>query len=155
MRRLAGALSGLVIGYAAGVAVGAALVAAFSTNAHDKSQELVMTAAFVTGPIGAVLGAILGAWRSRGGAQGGCVEPRGGGGCLTSAPEARALAVAPASLERRVPRSAMRHTSRRCPLPKLLPAFAHASDRARVSPSSHEKPLRQAQSREPSVLLFW
>ncbi len=50
------AILGIVGGYLGGAAVGFALVSAFSNNAHDKSLETVMTAAFVTGPIGALLG---------------------------------------------------------------------------------------------------
>lgn len=52
-------LAGLVGGYLAGVGVGALLITLLSTNPHDKSVEMVMTAAFVTGPIGAVVGAII------------------------------------------------------------------------------------------------
>lgn len=59
-------LLGLVAGYAAGAAAGLGLVEVFSSNVHDKSQEAAMTAAFVTGPAGAVLGAILAlVYRSR------------------------------------------------------------------------------------------
>lgn len=47
---------GLIAGYGAGALVGAALIALFSGNQHDKSLEAAMTAAFVTGPIGAVIG---------------------------------------------------------------------------------------------------
>lgn len=60
MSRLARAALGLIAGYAGGVVIGALLVGALSGNAHDKSLETVMTAAFVTGPIGAVLGCIVG-----------------------------------------------------------------------------------------------
>lgn len=64
-RRVLGALAGLFIGYLAGAFVGALLVQQVSTNRHDKAQEVAMTAAFVTGPIGAVLGAIGGLVFSR------------------------------------------------------------------------------------------
>lgn len=59
MNRFLRALVGLALGYAVGVAIGAGLVAAFSANTHDKSVELVMTSAFVTGPIGAIIGALV------------------------------------------------------------------------------------------------
>lgn len=63
MSRFLRALLGLVLGYVIGAAIGAALISAFSGNTHDKSIEVVMTAAFVTGPIGAILGCIFGALR--------------------------------------------------------------------------------------------
>lgn len=50
----------IVAGYAVGVAAGLALVSLFSANTHDRPVELVMTAAFVTGPIGAVVGLVWG-----------------------------------------------------------------------------------------------
>ncbi len=53
------AILGLVGGYLAGVGIGAGLITLLSTNTHDKSLEMVMTAAFVTGPIGAIIGAIV------------------------------------------------------------------------------------------------
>lgn len=53
----------LVAGYAVGVAAGLLLVSLFSGNTHDRGMELVMTAAFVTGPIGAVIGLIWGIFR--------------------------------------------------------------------------------------------
>lgn len=57
---------GLLVGYVAGASLGVLLVSAFSTNVHDKSVEVVMTAAFVTGPIMAIIGLIIGlCWRSR------------------------------------------------------------------------------------------
>lgn len=56
--RWARSLSGLIIGYFAGAGSGAALVQFLSTNTHDKSVEMAMTAAFVTGPAGAVLGLV-------------------------------------------------------------------------------------------------
>ena len=59
MAKFARILLGLALGYAAGVVIGAAWVMAFSGNSHDKSVEMAMTAAFVTGPIGAVTGAVL------------------------------------------------------------------------------------------------
>lgn len=64
MSRLVRALFGLVVGYGFGVAAGIALTWALSTNAHDKSLEMAMTSAFVTGPIGALLGVVSGiAWK--------------------------------------------------------------------------------------------
>lgn len=56
MRRFLLTILGLVLGYAAGAAAGLLLVSSLSGNTHDRSLESVMTAAFVTGPIGAVLG---------------------------------------------------------------------------------------------------
>lgn len=58
MRRFLLAVLGLVGGYAVGVGAGLALVSLFSPNMHDKSVEMAMTAAFVTGPIGAVAGLV-------------------------------------------------------------------------------------------------
>lgn len=58
-------VAGLIGGYLAGVGIGALLVTLFSTNTHDKSVEMAMTAAFVTGPIGAVIGAIVAMRRGR------------------------------------------------------------------------------------------
>jgi len=51
-------LAGVVIGYIVGATVGAGLIQLLSANAHDKSVEMAMTAAFVTGPIGALIGVI-------------------------------------------------------------------------------------------------
>lgn len=56
---------GAVAGYAVGVAVGAVLISIVSGNTHDKSLEIAMTAAFVTGPIGSVLGLIAAILRTR------------------------------------------------------------------------------------------
>lgn len=63
MKRLVRGLLGLVLGYAAGAAAGVGAVELLSSNTHDRYQEAVMTAAFVTGPIGAVLGLIVGLLR--------------------------------------------------------------------------------------------
>jgi hypothetical protein len=60
MRTFVFCLIGLIAGYIAGALVGAGAIEALSPNTHDKSQELAMTGAFVTGPIGAVIGAIVG-----------------------------------------------------------------------------------------------
>jgi hypothetical protein len=51
-------LLGLIGGYVIGAAIGAVGIELFSSNTHDKSVEMAMTSAFVTGPIGAVLGVI-------------------------------------------------------------------------------------------------
>ncbi|PPD42698.1 MAG: hypothetical protein CTY15_11655 [Methylocystis sp.] len=59
-------IAGLLAGYLVGAAIGAAFVTLFSQNAHDKNLEVVMTGAFVTGPLGAVIGlfgALLWRWR--------------------------------------------------------------------------------------------
>ncbi len=61
MRRALAILGGIVAGYTGGAALGALLVQVFSSNAHDKAMETVMTAAFVTGPAGAAAGAVA-AW---------------------------------------------------------------------------------------------
>jgi len=60
-------LLGLIGGYLAGVGIGALLITLLSGNTHDKSVEMAMTAAFVTGPIGALIGAIFGARFGRAG----------------------------------------------------------------------------------------
>lgn len=63
MRRIFAILAGLVAGYMLGGIAGAFLLEAWSSNTHDKAVEAVMTAAFVTGPIGAILAAIAaGIW---------------------------------------------------------------------------------------------
>jgi NhaP-type Na+/H+ or K+/H+ antiporter len=59
------ALVGLVGGYALGVAAGLLLVSMGSSNTHDRSLEMAMTAAFVTGPLGAILGIVMSLVRSR------------------------------------------------------------------------------------------
>lgn len=64
MSRLARALIGSLLVYVAGAATGAVLISLLSTNTHDKSLEMAMTSAFVTGPIGAVVGLVIGLmWR--------------------------------------------------------------------------------------------
>ncbi len=65
MQRLMIALLGLLAGYAVGVAVGLALVSMVSSNSHDRSLEMIMTAAFVTGPLGAIIGLVVALVRSR------------------------------------------------------------------------------------------
>lgn len=62
MRTLIFCLTGLIAGYVAGALLGAGAVELFSPNTHDKSVEMAMTGAFVTGPIGAVIGLVAG-WR--------------------------------------------------------------------------------------------
>lgn len=52
---------GGIAGYVAGALLGAAAIELLSSNTHDKSVELAMTSAFVTGPVGAVIGAVF-AW---------------------------------------------------------------------------------------------
>lgn len=61
MRRVLAVLGGVLAGYAGGAGLGALLVQLFSGNVHDKSVEMAMTAAFVTGPAGAAAGAVA-AW---------------------------------------------------------------------------------------------
>lgn len=58
MSRFLRVVLGVVLGYAGGGALGVALVSALSSNSHDKALETVMTAAFVTGPAGALVGLI-------------------------------------------------------------------------------------------------
>lgn len=48
----------LVAGFAAGALIGGGLVSLVSANRHDKSLEIIMTAFFFSGPIGAVVGAV-------------------------------------------------------------------------------------------------
>lgn len=65
MPRFLQAIAGVLAGYAAGAAIGALLVFLLSHNTHDKSLEAVMTAAFVTGPIGAIAGLVAALLRKR------------------------------------------------------------------------------------------
>lgn len=74
MPKLVKVMAGLIGGYALGAAAGYIFLALVSSNTHDKSLEMVMTSAFVTGPIGAVLGllvALLRPGRPAGGGAGG------------------------------------------------------------------------------------
>ena len=61
MRKLLYCLAGLIAGYVIGAGLGAAAIQLFSGNTHDKSMEMAMTSAFVTGPIGAAIGVVV-AW---------------------------------------------------------------------------------------------
>ena len=66
MPRFMRAVLGLIMGFLLGVAGGALLVSLFSGNVHDRSLETSMTAAFVTGPLGAIVGMFVGAfWKKR------------------------------------------------------------------------------------------
>lgn len=58
MWRASLAIVALVAGYAAGALIGVVLIEFFSGNRHDKAVEAAMTAAFVTGPLGALVGLI-------------------------------------------------------------------------------------------------
>ena len=58
MGKVGRACLGLVAGYVIGAALGAAGIEFFSSNTHDKSVEMAMTAAFVAGPIGSAFGVI-------------------------------------------------------------------------------------------------
>jgi hypothetical protein len=60
MRKIIAGVLGLLIGYAAGAGIGAGAIELFSRNLHDKSLEMVMTAAFVTGPMGGLIGLLAG-----------------------------------------------------------------------------------------------
>jgi hypothetical protein len=73
--RFVRAIAGLLLGYVAGAGFGALAVAALSSNMHDKSLEIVMTAAFVTGPIGAVVGCIVGLLFRRGASRSETSQP--------------------------------------------------------------------------------
>lgn len=68
-RNILRAAIGLLLGYVAGALAGAMLVQLFSTNTHDKSLEVAMTAAFVAGPAGAVIGVLI-AWFTGGSRRG-------------------------------------------------------------------------------------
>ncbi len=60
MPKVQRAVIGLVTGCAVGAAAGYFGVELLSSNSHDRYQEAVMTAAFVTAPLGAVIGLIAG-----------------------------------------------------------------------------------------------
>ncbi|PWB82343.1 MAG: hypothetical protein C3F11_12365 [Methylocystaceae bacterium] len=55
MRKIAIAFGVSIIGYVGGALAGALGVHFLSTNTHDRSVEAAMTAAFVTGPAGALI----------------------------------------------------------------------------------------------------
>ncbi len=65
MRTMLYCLAGIAVGFALGAGIGIVLVNVFSSNTHDRSVEAAMTAAFVTGPAGAVLGLIVAWLRAR------------------------------------------------------------------------------------------
>ena len=60
MRRFLVGLLGLLAGYPAFAFAGYWGIELFSPNAHDRSLEASMTAAFVFGPGGAIVGLIAG-----------------------------------------------------------------------------------------------
>jgi NhaP-type Na+/H+ or K+/H+ antiporter len=60
MRRFGIAVLGAVVGYLIAALAGYFIVGMLSSNAHDRSVEAAMTAAFVFGPIGAVIASIAG-----------------------------------------------------------------------------------------------
>lgn len=60
MRRLAFGLVGTICGYILGAVAGYAAISRASSNMHDRQVEAATTAAFVTGPLGAILGGIAG-----------------------------------------------------------------------------------------------
>ena len=64
MQRLVRVFVGLALGYMLGAGLGGLAVYALSTNTHDKSMEIGMTAFFAAGPIGAIIGAIANGLRS-------------------------------------------------------------------------------------------
>lgn len=65
MRGFVFALIGLVAGYLVGALAGYGLIGMLSSNIHDKPLEMAMTAAFVTGPLGAVVGLVVGWFSGR------------------------------------------------------------------------------------------
>lgn len=68
MRILLTGVIGVIAGYVLGALIGAGLVAGLSGNVHDKQQEIAMTAAFFTGPLGALVGlvwSLVAIWRRR------------------------------------------------------------------------------------------
>ena len=60
MRKFLFCLFGLIAGHLIGAGLGAAAIQLLSSNSRDKSMEMAMTSAFVTGPIGAVIGLVAG-----------------------------------------------------------------------------------------------
>ena len=64
MSKFLRAVLGSVAGYAVGAAAGALLITLFSGNMHDKALKMTMTAAFVTGPSGAIVGLVAGLVRT-------------------------------------------------------------------------------------------
>lgn len=66
MGRWAAAGRTALIGYVAGAVLGYLLVLGFSSNQHDKSIEATMTAAFASGPLGALIGFVAGLLVTRG-----------------------------------------------------------------------------------------
>ena len=65
MRRFGIALLHAIVGYAIGAVAGYFLVQQFASHLHDRAVEAAMTAAFVTGPLGAVVGFVVGLVRGR------------------------------------------------------------------------------------------
>ena len=55
MKRFLLSLLAAVAGYVAGAVAGYVLIDQVSPNTHDRSVEAAMTAALVTGPLGAVI----------------------------------------------------------------------------------------------------
>ena len=63
MKRFGIALAHSLLGYVAMALLGYVAIGQFSTNVHDRQLEAAMTAAFVTGPLGAVIDFIVGFMR--------------------------------------------------------------------------------------------
>lgn len=63
MKRFGIGLGYSLLGYVGMALLGYVAVGQFSTNVHDRQLEAAMTAAFVTGPLGAVIGFIVGFMR--------------------------------------------------------------------------------------------
>lgn len=65
MRKFAQVVFWVSLGFLVGAMAGVLLVAVLSSNTHDRSVEMTMTAAFFAGPIGAAIGLIVGLVRIR------------------------------------------------------------------------------------------
>lgn len=65
MRRIGFAALFGALGFAIGAGATGLLVSMASSNTHDLSLEVVMTAFFVGGPLGGLIGAVVGFVRAR------------------------------------------------------------------------------------------
>jgi hypothetical protein len=60
MKRFFKTLISAIAGFAGFAFCGYWLIFLFSSNAHDRSMEAIMTSMFVIGPVGAIVCAIIG-----------------------------------------------------------------------------------------------